>query len=89
MNRLAFIFLIIGYGLSLFGELYDCNKWKSLVIIQIESVCILFIAFIISKGIAFITFKEDIYIDYDSLKGVETFSTDKEIKEIMDEISHI
>ena len=86
MNRIAFIFLIIGYGLSLFGELADYNEWKALVIIQIESICIIFIGLIISKLIAIIKFKEDIYVDYNSLKEVDTVITNNEVEDMIEDI---
>lgn len=86
MNRIAFIFLIIGYGLSLFGQLADYNEWKALVIIQIESICIIFIGLIISKLIAIIKFKEDIYVDYNSLKEVDTVITNNEVADMIEDI---
>lgn len=87
MNRIAFIFLIIGYGLSLFGELADYNEWKALVIIQIESICIIFIGLIISKLIAIIKFKEDIYVDYNSLKEVDTVITNNEVEDMINKLN--
>ena len=78
MNRFAFICLIIGYGLSLFGDISDYNRWKALCIIGIESIFIILISIIY--------FRKDEYIDFDNLEDVDTFTSDAEISSILDHL---
>lgn len=86
MNRFAFICLIIGYGLSLFGDISDYNRWKALCIIEIESIVIILISIIISNVLSIIYFRKDEYIDFDELEGVDTFMTEAEGDSILDSL---
>ncbi len=86
MNRFAFICLIIGYGLSLFGDISDYNRWKALCIIGIESIFIILISIIISNVLSIIYFRKDEYIDFDNLEDVDTFTSDAEISSILDHL---
>ena len=86
MNRFAFICLIIGYGLSLFGDISDYNRWKALCIIGIESIFIILIPIIISNVLSIIYFRKDEYIDFDNLEDVDTFTSDAEISSIVDHL---
>ena len=47
---------------------------------------IAFIFLIISKLIAIIKFKEDIYVDYNSLKEVDTVITNNEVADMIEDI---
>ena len=86
MNRFAFICLIIGYGLSLFGDISDYNRWKALCIIGIESIFIILISIIISNVLSIIYFRKDEYIDFDNLEDVDKFTSDAEISSILDHL---
>ena len=86
MNRFAFICLIIGYGLSLFGDISDYNILKALCIIGIESIFIILISIIISNVLSIIYFRKDEYIDFDNLEDVDTFTSDAEISSILDHL---
>ena len=86
MNRFAFICLIIGYGLSLFGDISDYNRWKALCFIGIESIVIILISIIISNVLSIIYFRKDESIDFDKLEGVDTVPTTAEMNIIIDNL---
>lgn len=64
MNRCAFIYIVVGYGMGLFGELTE-NICKLHVLITIILFCIVFvcICFGISTFVAKRAYKKDIEVD--------------------------
>lgn len=80
-NRMAFVFIAIGYILSIFGSMNSISKIYILILVILFTVIIIVIEKKISMEISKRYYIEDIIMSYDEVAYIaDTVPTDEEIK---------
>ena len=86
-NRMAFLFIAIGYILSIFGEIDGECKICILLFVITSTSIIVSIEKILSTMVSKIIYKEDIVVPYKKLENIaETAMTGTEIKEMFNSL---
>lgn len=84
-NRMAFVFIAIGYILSIFGSMNSISKIYILILVILFTVIIIVIEKKISMEISKRYYIEDIIMSYDEVAYIaDTVPTDEEIKALFD-----
>lgn len=85
-NRAAFIYIAIGYAISIFGDKGITNNWVILLFVIFTTIALIGVERLIANGCAKYFYKEDIKISYDDLpnhidKTMSTKDIDQMIKD--------
>lgn len=64
LNRIAFIYLILGYALSVFGDFNNFNVWVAVFVIIAFSLIISYISYKVVSKVAVENAKKDKYKNY-------------------------
>lgn len=79
-SRMAFIYIVIGYALSIFGEKGVASSVIVLVVVSVASGVLIGIEFIMARSVAIIRYKDDIIIPHADLpRHVPKEMSDKDI----------
>ncbi len=83
-SRVAFIYIAIGYALSVFGEKGTVASTTLLLMVFVTSVVLIGIEVIIARIVAQTFYKEDIKISYNDLpEYIDRTASPKDIEEIV------
>lgn len=86
LNRIAFLYLTIGYFLAAFSPTTEIRIVLVVAKMIIVTFALLVFGYYFSRFCAKRIYSEDISIPYDKLEGVDTNTTNQEIYGIFDEI---
>lgn len=88
LNIIAFLDLILGYGLAALSPATDCSKCVTVISVLLLSGILTTSECYLCKGIAKWKYSVDIKIPYNELKefGVETFITHKDLDAFAEDI---
>ena len=80
-NRMAFIFIAIGYGLSVFGEASGVCRWRMALYIVLCTIIIILLESVVSVAISKLFYREDIVLPYSEIEDIaDTAITASEIE---------
>lgn len=82
LNRIAFIYIAIGYFLGIYGEIKNCSKENLSIAVIFGSMILVVVGYFWAKGVSKLLYREDLPIDIEEVpKGVEILPTDEEWEE--------
>ena len=85
-NRTAFIYIAVGYALSVFGEKGIGNNIVILLLVIITSAALIFLEHIVAHKLASYLYKENIIIPYDTLpKYIDRTLSTKDIEKMLND----
>lgn len=86
LNRIAFIFIALGYIGSIYGETAGQDREKILLSVIVGSAILNLFGYFVAIGLSKILYNKDWIIPYDEVEGkADTIITDKEVDGIFEE----
>lgn len=83
-SRVAFIYIAIGYALSVFGEKGDVASVTILLMIFVASGVLIGVEYLLARVVARVIYKDDIKISYADLpEYIDRTASTKDIDELM------
>lgn len=83
LNRMAFIYITMGYVLGVYGEVKSLNKNTAMLVIVCTTIIFIVISYVVSTAISKILYRENWLMDYDEISDIaDTTMTIEEIDEI-------
>lgn len=85
-NRMAFVFIAIGYGLSVFGATSGVCPWCLALYIALCTIVIVILERVVSIVVSKMLYREDIVLPYSEIEDIaDTAMTNAEIEAMVNE----